>query len=84
MVGPAKSPEKDAIIKMLQTRFIPNKSLAYTPPGRASSLPVLANKVTAEGQTTVYVCENNICKYPTGDIAKIQELVDDNKRYKLD
>ena len=84
VVGPIKSPQKNAIIKMLQTRFIPNKSLAYSPPGRVSALPVLENKVTADGLTTVYVCENNICKYPTGDIAKIRELVDDNKRYKLD
>ena len=84
VVGPVKSPEKDAIMKMLQTRFLPSKSLAYSTPGAVSTLPVMENKVTAEGKTTVYVCENNICKYPTGDIAKIRELVDDNKTYKLD
>jgi len=83
IVGPPDSPEKLAILKGLQSKFIPSKSIAYLNPGTSSTLPILENKVSLDGKTTVYICENNICKYPTGDIEKIQQLVNDNKRYKL-
>jgi uncharacterized protein YyaL (SSP411 family) len=83
VVGPANSLETNSILKTLRTRFIPNKTLAYSPPNTKVTLPILEDKVTAEGKTTVYVCENNVCKYPTGDMAKIKELVFDNKKYSL-
>jgi uncharacterized protein YyaL (SSP411 family) len=83
IVGPPDSPEKAAILKMLQTKFIPSKSLAYLNPEKTSTLAILEDKVTGENKTTVYVCENNICKYPSSDIKKIQQLVNENKRYKL-
>ncbi len=83
VVGSENSIKKDGILKMLQSRFIPNKTLAYSQPNVKTTLPILEDKVTAEGKTTVYVCENNICKFPTGDLAKIEQLVLDNKRYTL-
>ena len=83
VVGSVKSIKQDGILKMLQSQFIPNKTLAYSQPNATTTLPILEGKVTAEGKTTVYVCENNICKYPTGDLAKIKELVFDNKQYVL-
>ena len=83
VVGSENSIKKDGILKMLQSQFIPNKTLAYTQQGLKATLPILEYKVTAEGKTTVYVCENNICKFPTGDLAKIKELVFDNKKYTL-
>jgi hypothetical protein len=83
VVGSEKSIKKDGILKMLQSRFIPNKTLAYTQPNAKTTLPILEDKVTEDGKTTVYVCENNICKFPTGNLIKIQELVFDNKKYVL-
>ena len=83
VVGSGNSVKKDGILKMLQSQFIPNKTLAYIQQGLKTTLPILADKVTAEGKTTVYVCENNVCKFPTGDLAKIEQLVLDNKRYTL-
>ncbi|MBT5470205.1 MAG: thioredoxin domain-containing protein [Nitrospina sp.] len=83
VVGPKDSKEKDAIIKMLRTEFLPNKTVGYIPPDSKSSFPVFENKVTAEGRTIVYVCENNICKFPTEDLTKAQQLVKDNKKYAL-
>jgi uncharacterized protein YyaL (SSP411 family) len=83
IVGSPSSADKIAILKMLQSSFIPSKSLALLSQGKTSSLPILEDKVTGEGKTTVYVCEDNICKYPSNDIKKIQQLVNENKRYKL-
>ena len=83
VVGPKQAEEKDAVIKMLRTEFLPNKTVGYIPPDSKSSFPVFENKVTAEGRTIVYVCENNVCKFPTEDLKKARQLVIDNKRYSL-
>lgn len=83
VVGPRDSAVKNAIIKMLHTRFVPNKVLAYASPEGDSRLSILQDKYSEKGQTVVYVCENNICKYPTGDIEKVLELVDARKRYSV-
>jgi uncharacterized protein YyaL (SSP411 family) len=83
VVGPSQSKEKDAIIKALRSTFIPNKVLAFNETGTPTALPVLQDKYSGEGKTTVYVCENNICKYPTGNLEKIQELVGAHQPFDL-
>jgi uncharacterized protein len=83
VVGPKQSKEKDAVIKMLRTEFLPNKTVGYIQPDSKSSFPVFENKVTAEGRTIVYVCEKNVCKFPTEDLTKARQLVKENKRFVL-
>ena len=79
-----RSGNKDAILAMLGARFLPNKVLAYRPGDAATDLPILKDKYSGEGETTVYVCEDNVCKYPTGDPDKILELVDARKTLSLE
>ncbi len=79
-----RSGKKDAILAMLGARFLPNKVLAYRPGDAATDLPILKDKYSGEGETTVYVCEDNVCKYPTGDPDKILELVDARKTFSLE
>lgn len=83
VLGPRDSADKKAILQMLRTRFIPNKVLAYSPPNAKTLLPILEDKMTAKGKTTVFVCENNVCKYPTGNIGKVRELAENYKSYSL-
>ena len=83
VVGTKQSNEKDAVIGMLRTEFLPNKTVGYISPEFKSSFPVFENKVTAEGRTIVYVCENNVCKFPTEDLNKARQLVKENKEYSL-
>ena len=83
VVGPKLSKDKDAIIQMLHDEFIPNKTLGYIAPNKKSSFPVFENKTTIDGRTIVYVCENNICKFPTEDLSKVLKLLRDNKKYSL-
>ena len=83
VVGPKLSKDKDAIIQMLHDEFIPNKTLGYIAPNKKSSFPVFENKTTIAGRTIVYVCENNICKFPTEDLSKVLQLLRDNKKYSL-
>ncbi len=81
IVGPLKT--ADPILKALKSKFLPNKIIAYRKPNEPTSLPILKDKITTEGKTTVYVCEENRCKFPTGDLKKILELVNEKKAYKL-
>ncbi len=83
VVGPKQSKEKDAIIKMLRTEFLPNKTIGYISSNSKSSFPVFENKVTAEDRTIVYVCEKNVCKFPTEDLKKARQLVKENNEYSL-
>ena len=83
VVGPKLSKDKDAIIRMLHDEFIPNKTLGYIAPNKKSSFPVFENKTTIDGRTIVYVCENNICKFPTEDLSKALQLLRENKKYSL-
>lgn len=36
-----------------------------------------------ERKTTVYVCEDTICKLPTADLTQVRDLVSDIKTYSL-
>ena len=83
VVGTKQSNEKDAVIGMLRTEFLPNKTVGYISPEFKSSFPAFENKVAAEGRTIVYVCENNVCKFPTEDLNKARQLVKENKKYSL-
>ncbi len=83
VVGPQQSKEKDAVIKMLRTEFLPNKTVGYISTDFKSSFPVFENKTTADGRTIIYVCENNVCKFPTEDLKKARQLVKENKDYSL-
>jgi len=83
VVGPKDSKEKDAIIEMLRAEFLPNKTVGFIPPNSKSSYPVFENKTTVDGRTIVYVCEKNICKFPTEDLTKARQLVQENKKYSL-
>jgi len=73
----------DPILKALKSEFLPNKILAYREPNKPTSLPILKDKVTAEGKTTVYVCEDNKCKFPTGDLEKVLKLANEKNEFKL-
>jgi uncharacterized protein YyaL (SSP411 family) len=84
VVGPENSKDTQAILEMLRTGYIPNKVLAWSSLDKKSSLPLLKDKYNEGDQTMVYVCENNVCKFPTGDIDKIREIVQESKIYSLD
>ena len=72
---------------MIDTKHIMTmpKFNPHTPhkPDTKSSFPVFENKTTFDGQTIVYVCENNICKFPTEDLSKALQLLRENKKYSL-
>ncbi len=83
VVGPADSPKKNSVLKMLRSRFIPNKILGYVPNGAQSDFAIFSGKVSLKEDTTVYVCENSICKFPTTDPVQALDLIEDRETYTL-
>jgi uncharacterized protein YyaL (SSP411 family) len=74
----AGKPESESARRFLSTihsRFIPNKVLALVNPDNAGvdtavrHVPLLRGKTMLGGKTTLYICENYVCKKPITDPA---------------
>jgi uncharacterized protein YyaL (SSP411 family) len=52
-------------------------------PQEKDALPLLEKKPMIDNKTTVYVCENNVCKLPTGDLEQVKRLASDVRKYSL-
>ena len=83
VIGPTHNELTQKILSWLRRSFIPNKTLGFELPDRNSSLALVSEKPMIGGQTTVYVCEDNVCKLPTSDLTEIKQLISDNKTYHL-
>ena len=85
-------PENKSTLEMIQfarSQFIPNKILAFGLPEMDKSrvndtLPILFGKELIDKKTTAYVCENNVCNYPTTDFLKYQEIITKPVPYHFD
>ena len=80
LVGDRSAPDTKELVRILNTRFIPNKIVLLvdgdeTRKGLSHYLPVIASMVKSGGKSTAYVCENYACKLPTADPAKFAELL---------
>ncbi|MFQ6672173.1 MAG: thioredoxin domain-containing protein, partial [Candidatus Tectimicrobiota bacterium] len=79
VIGPAEDAQTRTLLAWLWGSFLPNKTLGRGLPAEGDTLPLLARKPMIDGQTTVYVCENNVCKLPTGDLEQVKQLASDIK-----
>lgn len=90
MLGPSReiviadSPAKTTapqILKRVYQIFLPNKVVVFRPSsGReleevTAVIPFVKEQIPLHNQTTVYVCENHVCKLPTNDLKKLEELL---------
>ncbi len=70
LVGKANSSETKRLLKTIRARFIPNRTIVFLDPAHkdspklSSKIPLLENKTLIDGKSTVYVCENLMCKNP--------------------
>ncbi|MDV2496316.1 MAG: thioredoxin domain-containing protein [bacterium] len=83
VIGPAEDDQTHTLVAWLWGSFLPNKTLGLGLPQENDSLALLARKPMIGNKTTVYVCENNVCKLPTGDLEQVKQLVSDIKTYSL-
>ena len=68
----------------LRTLFLPNKVVLFRP--SSQEVPEIChiaefskNLTTIDGKTTVYVCTNYMCKFPTTDLNKVYDLLNVQK-----
>ena len=89
-LGPSKeiviaSDGKDSkiapMIKILYEKFVPNKVVIFRPASRKEKediirlIPFVKEQAAMDGKPTAYVCENHVCRMPTGDLEKFRELL---------
>jgi len=81
IVGDPSSEQTQEILRNIHRRFVPNKVIALLNPNAKDKqkieelIPLLANKTSIAGKTTIYVCQNYACQLPTTDVNKLDELL---------
>jgi len=66
-------PQCDAFRKDFDRFFVPNKLTAGT--ATSSQLPLLVNRTTLSGQTTIYVCFDKTCQLPVTSVEEALPLL---------
>lgn len=82
VIAEGSRPNNDTMkfIHSIYKRFIPNKVVAVCPYSQkelnsvVGIIPFVKEQLPINNKTTVYVCENYICKLPITDIKKMEEL----------
>ena len=66
--------EAQKLAQYFNDQFFPNKVLAV---GVAPSKnpPLLQDKPAMNGKTTIYICENKVCREPVHDLEKAQKII---------
>ena len=84
VIAQGKDKEKSLpVLKAIYEKFIPNKVVVLRIREEkeqeeiAGLIPFIKNQSALEDKTTVYVCSNYICKFPTNSISKMKELLEE-------
>jgi len=58
-------------------RFLPNKVVVRSsaPERDAEELPLLQDRTSIGGETTIYVCENFVCQRPVTEVGELRDLI---------
>lgn len=83
VIGKPDADETRTIKKFLYENFLPNITYVFSTPDEKKDLPLLKDRKAIDGKTTVYVCENNICKKPTTDIEEAKKMIGEFEKYEL-
>ncbi len=81
IAGDARSQDTRELLRQVNSRFLPNKILLLADggPGQqqlARWLPFVAGAHRMKDRATAYVCENYVCKLPTGDPQVMARLLE--------
>ena len=60
-----------SVFSVIYNFYLPNKIIAFSKDGSKETLPLLKNKKSLNGKTTVYMCKDYHCEAP---ITSIEEL----------
>ncbi len=76
-----KRNELDEILKVINSKFLPNKVTLFKPSDEESDIttisPFASEYKEINGKTTIYICTNYECKKPVNDIKELSELLEE-------
>jgi uncharacterized protein YyaL (SSP411 family) len=82
LAGQKDDPQTQEMLKNLYNRFIPNKVVIFRPSSDEEAkdiidlIPFVKGQRALDGKTTAYVCKNYNCEFPTNEIEKFEQLLD--------
>ena len=76
VVGERGAADTEAMLRALQTRYLPSKVLLFRPAGEdepdvAEIAPFVRSQHALDGKATAYVCQNYQCQAPTSDLGEM-------------
>jgi uncharacterized protein YyaL (SSP411 family) len=80
IVGGSQTEDSGEMLRAIRNHFIPNKTVIFYPAaGDASAIeeisPFVKGYRSIGGKTTVYVCQDHLCKKPTTEADKMLEML---------
>ena len=78
LVGHPEDPATQALARVINKRYLPNKTLAVKNPSEPaqSDIHLLRDRAMIDNKPTVYVCENHVCKMPITEPEALAALLD--------
>ncbi|MCY3823638.1 MAG: thioredoxin domain-containing protein, partial [Nitrospinae bacterium] len=80
IVGERNAEDTQAVLRAVDSRFIPNKILAFKSEASDevanAAVPLLDGKSMVDERATVYLCENYTCKEPLTDLNMIEKALE--------
>jgi uncharacterized protein YyaL (SSP411 family) len=76
--GVRNNPQTKDLVKAINSKWIPNKVVIgfdQTDPEVSINSPLLKERAMKDGQSTVYICQNNTCQSPITDLVKLEEAL---------
>ena len=71
----------DPLFKELKKKYLPHKTLFLifdsAEEEKQKLLPPLQRKTTLDGKTTVYICEEGACHFPTCDLTEMKKQLEE-------
>jgi uncharacterized protein YyaL (SSP411 family) len=78
IAGAADADATRTLVTTVRHRYLPRTVLALHPPSDGAIealIPFLKTQTMIDGKPAAYVCEKYVCKLPTGDPKKLEELL---------
>ncbi len=76
IAGQQDSPEGQALIKALHSRFLPNSTLLWRDAGSIKLNPFIEQQSELHGQLTVYLCRQSQCQAPLHKLSDVLASLD--------
>jgi uncharacterized protein YyaL (SSP411 family) len=76
IIGPRSDPLTVELLKVANSRYLPNHLLALAPAPDGKDVPLLDGRQAIGGQPTAYLCEGFVCRAPTTDAKELAIQID--------